>query len=187
MALRATVYKAELKLADLDRAYYADHSLTLALHPSETEQRLMLRLLAFALWAEADLSFGPGLSSEGEPDLVRTDLTGRLLWWAEVGLPDEKWLRKACGRAAQVQVLAYGGHRAELWWRQHQASLARFTNLSVCAISVDDANALATLAARAMRLECTVQEGAVWVAATHTAAHDALHIQPQWWLRAGAG
>jgi uncharacterized protein YaeQ len=163
MALRSTVYKAELSIADIDRGRYADHALTVALHPSETEERLMLRLLAFVLFADDRLAFGRGLSAEDEPDLVVRDDTGAIGLWVEVGLPDEKWVRKACGRSARVVVLAYGGHKAEVWWRQHQAALARSANLAVVSVDPEASMALARLAARAMRLSCTVQDGQVWI------------------------
>jgi len=182
MALRSTVYKAELSIADIDRGRYASHALTLALHPSETEERLMLRLLAFVLFADDALSFGRGLSAEDEPDLLRTDDTGAIELWVEVGLPDERWVRKACGRAAQVVVLAYGGHRAELWWRARETELARCTNLSVLSVAPDASAELATLASRAMAFDVTVQEGQVWFAGGQRTAT----VEPTW-LRRAAG
>lgn len=182
MAQRSTIYKAELSIADIDRGRYADHPLTIALHPSETEERMMLRLLAFVMFADDALAFGRGLSAEGEPDLARSDLTGRIELWIEVGLPDEKWVRKACGRAEQVVVLAYGGHRAELWWRQHEAALARCENLSVLSVDPAASTALARLAARTMRLDCTVQHGQVWIGA----GGDGVAVEPVW-LRRAAG
>src|SRR5258706_13884366 len=109
MALKATIFKAELSIADIDRGYYADPSLPLARHPSETDERMMVRLLAFALGAAERLEFGRGLSSEDEPDLVERDLTGAIQRWIDVGLPDERDVRKACGRARRVDVIAYGG------------------------------------------------------------------------------
>lgn len=176
MALRSTVHKAELSIADIDRGHYADHSLTLARHPSETEERLMLRLLAFVLFADEALRFGRGLSAEDEADLALADDTGALRLWIEVGLPDEKWVRKACGRADQVVVLAYGGHRAELWWAQHRGALDRFANLSVIAVDPEASAALARLADRTMRLDCTVQDGQAWI--------GGVPVTPAWWRRA---
>ena len=177
MALRSTVYKAELSIADIDRGRYADHALTIALHPSETEERMMLRVLAFALFAEDGLAFGRGLSAEDEPDLVLRDDTGLIRLWIEVGLPDEKWVRKACGRAGRVVVLAYGGHRAEVWWRQNAASLERSANLSVLAVDPEASAALARLAARTMKLSCTVQDGRAWLGD----ADGGVDVAPVWW------
>jgi uncharacterized protein YaeQ len=116
MALKATIFKAELSVADIDRGVYGDHTLTIARHPSETDERMMVRLLAFALHADERLEFGRGLSAEDEPDLVRRDLTGTLEQWIDVGLPDEREVRKACGRAREVIVYAYGGRAVPLWW-----------------------------------------------------------------------
>jgi uncharacterized protein YaeQ len=180
MALRSTIHKVDLSIADIDRGRYADHALTVARHPSETDERMMLRLLAFVLFADDALQFGRGLSAEDEPDLARSDLTGAIELWIEVGLPDEKWVRKACGRAAQVVVLAYGGHKAQLWWRQHEASLERCPNLSVLAVDPQTSGALGRLAARTMRLDCTVQDGQAWIG-TGT---DGLSVEPAWWRRA---
>ena len=125
MAPNATVYKAELQVTDMDRHYYASHDLILAQHPSETAERLMARLLAFALFADERLMFGRGLSDEDEPALWQRDYTGDIERWIELGQPDESRLRKACGRAQQVVVVNYGGHVAEVWWNKNAATLAR--------------------------------------------------------------
>lgn len=159
MAVKATVCKLELQISDIDRHYYASHSLTLAQHPSETEQRLMLRMLAFALHADERLEFGRGLSSEDEPDLWRRSLTGEIEQWIELGQPDETRLRKACGRAREVIVLGYGGRGFGLWWDKNAAALMRLDNLRVVEISAESTTALAELYARSMRLQCLIQEG----------------------------
>lgn len=163
MALKATIFKADLQVSDLDRAHYATHALTLARHPSETDERMMARLLAFALNAHERLAFGRGLSTEDEPDLWRHDLTGAIEQWIEVGLPDERRLRKASGRAAEVRVYAYGGRAAELWWSQSRAALGRLPNLRAWSLPPEGLAALTALAARTMRLACTIQDGQVWV------------------------
>lgn len=163
MAQRSTVYKAELQVADMDRGHYATHVLTIARHPSETEERMMVRLLAFALHADNALAFGRGLSTEDEPDLWLRDLTGAIQLWIDVGLPDEKWLRKACGRAPQVIAIVYGGNKAEVWWSQNAAALARLDNLQVIAIPAEAGAGLARLASRSMSLSCTIQDGQVWL------------------------
>ncbi len=161
MALKATIFKAELQIADMDRSYYADHGLTLARHPSETDERMMVRLLAFALHADEALGFGKGLCVDDEPDLWRKDLTGAIELWIDVGLPDERWLRKACGRARQVVVLAYGGRAADVWWGQNRDRLGRLANLTVLAVPAEASQALAALASRTMRLQCAIQDGHV--------------------------
>lgn len=159
MALKATIYKAELQISDMDRGYYASHALTLARHPSETEERLMVRLLAFALHADERLEFGRGLSTDDEPDLWRRSLTGEIEQWIEVGQPDEQRIRKACGRSRQVIVISYGGRGADVWWDRVSAGLARSKNLRVIDIPAAAVQALAELADRNMQLQCLIQDG----------------------------
>ena len=163
MALKATIYKAELQVADLDRNHFGDYALTIARHPSETDERLMVRLLAFALNASETLAFGRGLSTEDEADLQDLDATGSIERWIDVGLPDEKDIRRACNRARQVVVLSYGGRGAEIWWQQTAGKLAGQKNLRVLALSPADSAALTGLAQRNMRLQCTIQDGVVWL------------------------
>jgi len=164
MALRSIVYKADLQVADNDRRYYGTHSLILARHPSETDERLMVRLLAFALQADADerLVFTRGLSDVDEPALWRRDLTDAIELWIETGLPDERRLLKACGRAAEVVVYAYG-HTAESWWAGVGGKLARARNLTVYGLPAKATQELATLATRGMDLSVNVQDGTAWV------------------------
>jgi uncharacterized protein YaeQ len=167
MALKATIFKAELQIADMDRHYYHDHALTIAQHPSETDERMMVRLLAFALHADDALAFGKGLSTEDEPDLWQKDLTGAIDLWIEVGLPDEREIRKACGRARQVIIYSYGGRSADLWWEQNRGKLERAKNLSVINLPAATTLALAKLAQRTMQLQCTIQDGGIWLADNH--------------------
>jgi len=163
MALKATIHKVQLQIADMDRHYYADHALTVAQHPSETDERMMVRLLAFALNADASLAFGRGVSTEGEPDLWRKDLTDAIEVWIQLGQPDEKEIRRACARASQVILYPYSGHGAAIWWEQVAGKCATLDNLTVIDIAPASVQALATLAARSMTLNCLIQDGAVWV------------------------
>lgn len=163
MALNATIYKAALQITDTDRHYYQDHALTIARHPSETDERMMVRVLAFVRHAHEALSFGKGLSTEDEPDLWQKDLTGAIELWIDVGQPDDKSLRKACGRAQQVIVYTYGGQSVDRWWEQNRAALERAKNLTVLNLPVDASRALANLAQRDMQLHCTIQEGQIWI------------------------
>jgi uncharacterized protein YaeQ len=164
MALKSTIFKVELSIADIDRGYYRDHALTIARHPSETDERMMVRLLAFALHADDALEFGRGLSTDDEPDMWRRDLTGAVEQWIEVGLPEEREVRKACGRAREVHILAYGGRSVDLWWQGSREKLERQDRLAVSEVPVEASRALAQLAARHMRLQVTIQEGHVFVA-----------------------
>ena len=162
MAIKATVYKVHLQIADMERHYYQDHTLTLAQHPSETDERLMVRLLAFALNAHEHMEFGQGMTDDEEADLWRKDLTGAIKLWIDVGIPDEKWVRKACGRADQVVVYCYGGRIADMWFEQNSAQFKRQKNLSVINLPVESTTALAKLVQRTMNLQCTIQDGQVW-------------------------
>lgn len=159
MAPNATVYKVELQVSDMDRHYYALHNLTLAQHPSETAGRLMVRLLAFALFADERLEFGRGLSNEEEPDLWRRDYTGDIEQWIDLGQPDESRIRKAAGRAKQVVVVTYSGGGAAIWWTKNSAALARVRNLVVVDIGADTVAAMESLLERGMRLTAMIQDG----------------------------
>ncbi|MDP2809741.1 MAG: YaeQ family protein [Rhodocyclaceae bacterium] len=163
MALKSTVFKASLGVADLDRPHYGDYNLTLARHPSETDERMMMRLLAFALFADEHLEFGRGLSAEDEPALWLRDYSGEIRLWIEVGLPDERAIRKAAGRARAVVVLAYGGRTVDLWWAKEGGAMSRLDKLCVLALDAGQSAALTALAQRNMQLQCTIQDGQVWL------------------------
>jgi len=162
MALKSTVYKAELQLSDMDRNYYAAHSLTLARHPSETDERMMVRLLAFALNASENLVFARGLSDIEEPDLWLKDYTGAIQQWIEVGQPDERRLLKACGRSEQVLVYSYASN-SQIWWQGMGNRLERAKNLTVWNLPVATSQALEKMAQRSMQLQCTIQDGQLWL------------------------
>lgn len=163
MALKATIYKAELTLSDLDRDYYATESLTVALHPSETEARMMIRLMAYALNAHPDLAFTRGISSTDEPDLWQRNPDGTLEHWIELGQPDEKRLRKACGQAREVSIYCYGRQAPQAWRDSLGATLNRFDNLAVYHVDVASERELAALAHRQMRLNALIQDGQLWL------------------------
>jgi uncharacterized protein YaeQ len=166
VALPLTLAEAKcftLQLADLDRGHFSDYGLTLARHPSETDERMMIRLLAFTLYASPTLVFGRGLSIEDEADLRDIDAAGNVERWIDVGLPAEKAIRRACGRSRRVIVVSYGGRAADIWWRQNSEKLVTQPNLHVLSLSPGDSQALAGLAERSMRLQCTVQDGLIWL------------------------
>lgn len=171
MALKSTIFKADLQVADLDRGHFADYNLTIARHPSETDDRMMIRLLAFALNAGPDLSFGKGISNDDEPALWEVDAGGVIRRWIEVGQPEEDRIRKGCSRADEVIVLAYGDRSADVWWQQNADKLARFDKLRVWRLSGEETRALGALAQRSMKLSCTLQEGVVYF--------DGLELHPQ--------
>ncbi|WP_431109714.1 YaeQ family protein [Variovorax paradoxus] len=166
MALKSTIFKAALAVADIDHGYYADHALTLARHPSETDERMMIRLVALALNAyklqdvcqgDGTLAFGAGLSNVDEPDVWLRDFTGETKLWIEVGQPEDKPIIKACGKSDEVIVYCFN-HAAEIWWRGIENKLTRPQNLSVYRVPTEASQALAALAQRSMQLQATIQE-----------------------------
>lgn len=162
MALKATIYKADLQVADMDRHYYADHALTIARHPSETDERMMVRLLMLALYAQEGIAFTKGLFDVDEPEVWVKDLTGEIKLWIDIGQPDDARLRKACGRADQVVVVCYASS-CEVWWKQIESKLTRLSNLTVLQLDVETSQQLAAMAERTMQLQCMVQDGEVWI------------------------
>ena len=167
MALKATVCKVQLQIANMERHYYADHSLTLAQHPSENNERLMVRLLAFALNANETLCFTKGLSgSDDQAELWDLGLDGVIAHWIEFGQVDEKWLRKACGRARQVQLFCYGGRSVPVWWKNIEPALQRYQNLRVIDIPEVAVKEMAALVSRNMQLQCNISEGQIWLSDT---------------------
>jgi uncharacterized protein YaeQ len=167
MALKATIYKANMQIADMDRHVYGDHSATIARHPSETDERMMMRLLAFALNVPADnhqgaLDFAKSLWDTDEPDLWQKDLTGQIVHWIDVGQPDEKRLMKASPRSERVSVYSFT-HSTPIWWGGIATKVTRARNLAVWQVPAEQSQALAALAQRTMQLQVTVQDGMVWV------------------------
>ncbi len=177
MALRATIFKLELHIADMRRSYYASHTLTVARHPSETDDRMMLRVLAFALLADEGLSFTRGLSTTEEPSLWQKDLTGAILKWVELGHPDERRLLQAAGKSDEVIVLCYGGHASKVWWRGVQAGVARLKNLTVLSVDPSAARALGAYAQRNMTLHVSVDDDGVLV----SSGSDSMSMQLESW------
>ena len=162
MALKATIYKAELSIADMDRNYYDTHLLTLARHPSETDERMMVRLLAFAIHAHEHLTFTKGLFDTDEPDLWQKDLTGAIQLWIEVGQPDDKKLLKGAGRSEQVVVYSYNA-TSHIWWKGLANKVERAKNLTVVNLQSEATEQLAKMAQRTMQLQCTIQDGQIWL------------------------
>ena len=177
MAQNATIYKVELTVSDMDRHYYETHKLTIARHPSETDERLMVRLLAFALNAHARLEMTKGLSTDDEPDIWQKSLSGELDVWVALGLPSEKILRQSCGKADKVIVYPYGGRTAQVWWDKIKGGTARFANLQVVNLRDSDTADLARLASRAMKLQVNIQDGAVMA----SVGDDIVYVTPETW------
>jgi uncharacterized protein YaeQ len=177
VALKSTIYKADCQISDIDRGYYQSHNLTIALHPSETEERMMARLLAFVMNANEQLQFTKGLCADDEPDLWQKNLTGDIKLWIDMGMPDEKRIRKACNRADKVVIYSYGG-RNTVWWNQIQDKLGRFGNLSVINLPKEAADQLAPMVKRTMQLNVSIQDGQLWISDDQNTAT----IAPEVWL-----
>ena len=163
MAQKATIYKVELSISDMDRHYYETHKLTVAKHPSETDERLMIRILAFALNANEQLELTRGLSADDEPDIWIKSLSGELELWVSLGLPSEKVVRQSCGKANEVVVYCYGGRMADIWWDKIKRKTTRFNNLQVINFSEENTLELAKQASRSMRMQVNIQDGDVIV------------------------
>ena len=185
MSLKPTIFKAHLNIADIDHNHYQDHAITMARHPSETDERMMVRLAAYALQAhqlqdlcggDGKLEFGKGLSDPDEPDVLLTDFTDAKRLWVEVGQPDDKPMAKACSKADSVVVYAYD-HAADVWWQGVQGKVARLAKLQVWRIPSDLSQALAALAERSMKLQVTIQEGAITISSNL----GSVYIEPIRW------
>ena len=162
MALKATIYKADLSIADMDRNYYQEHALTIARHPSETDERVMIRVLAFALHADPALAYGKDLFDVEEPALWLKDLTGAIQTWIEVGQPEERRMMKASGRAEHVIVYSYSA-TSHIWFKQVARQIDRAKNITVINIPAETSSQLEKMAKRNMQLQCTIQDGQVWL------------------------
>ncbi|MDO6706718.1 YaeQ family protein [Photobacterium sp. 1_MG-2023] len=182
MALKATIYKAQVNVADMDRDCYLDGSFTLACHPSETLQRLMLRVLAWGLNADPELTFTKGLCETDEPDLWKKNLNDEIEIWVELGLPDEKRIRKAAQKSAQVVIYAYGDHAAPVWWQAMKSKAAQYKNVTVVFIDDEVMDSMADMVERTMQLQLTIEGEHAWL----SSASSNCTIVPQWWQRSAS-
>ena len=167
MALKATIYKANLQIADMDRDVYLDHAVTIARHPSETDERMMVRLLALALNlpssdANGTLELAKDLWDVDEPAMWHKDLTGQIQHWIEVGQPDDRRLLKAAGRADQVDVYSFGSSTSS-WWSSTANKISRAPHITAWWVEPEQSQALAGLTQRTMQLTLNIQDSLVFV------------------------
>lgn len=162
MAIKPRVFKVNLQIADMNRHYYNDHLLTIAQHPSETDERMMVRVLAFALNANDNLSFAEGITDQNQADLWERDINEHIALWINVGLPDDKLIRKASIRADNVIIYSYGGRTADIWW--NKLNISEYVNVRVINLTEQDTQALATMFSRGMKMSFTIQENEVLIA-----------------------
>jgi uncharacterized protein YaeQ len=162
MAIKSTIFKLDIQITDLNRNYYQSHQFTIARHPSETNERMFMRIVAFALNASDNLSFTKGLSTDDEPDIWEKSLSDEITLWIDLGQPDEKRIRQACGKSKSVIIYTYNQRSAEIWWSQIKSKLERFKNLSVVNLSIADTGMLEEMIDRTIELQCTIQDGQIW-------------------------
>jgi uncharacterized protein YaeQ len=174
MALKATINKAIIHLSDMDRNYYDTLNLTIAQHPSETDRRMMVRLIAFILNANEHLQFGKGVSDEDEAAIWQINYSEEIELWIELGQLDEKRIKKACNRAQQVKLYCYGSS-VQTWWKQTENKLRQFNKLSVEQFSEETTEALTALASRTMEFQCSIQDGQLWL----TSGDESLLIETE--------
>lgn len=178
MALKATIFKATLHISDVDRQLYESFPLIIARHPSETDIRMMVRLVAFAFNASDKLIFTKGLSTDDEPDLWQKNLSGEIESWIELGLPSEDRLRKACNRSHQVWVYAYGTERnMTQWWSKISNKLARFENLRIYFLPEAVTQMLPSFVKSSMNLQCTIQDGELWLSDETNSLQIIAHLE----------
>jgi uncharacterized protein YaeQ len=175
MALKSTIIKIHLSISDMDRHVYQDLSLTLAQHPSETEQRLMVRILAYVLQFQERLEFTKGLCADDEPEVWVKNYSDEIELWVELGLPEEKRIKKACNRAKHVVLYTYGENNQPIWWQKNQQKLASYQNLTVISLPYEATAQLTNMVSRAMTLTVTIQDGEIWL----SDEQNSVHVIPQ--------
>ena len=162
MALKSSVYKANVSLANLNTHYYEDIVLTMALHPSETEERLMYRLLAFLYSAHERLEVTVGLDNPDLPDIWQKNYTGDIEHWIDIGYPDEKKIKKAIGRSDLVSIFNYNSFKAKVWFGKNK-SLLENKKVQVFHLEEEIQGSLETLVQRSMALNCMIEDNHIFL------------------------
>lgn len=163
MALKATIFKADVSISDMDRHYYQDHNLTIARHPSENDQRMMLRLIAFILNAHEQLQFTRGLCDVEEPDLWQKSFADEIELWVELGQPSEQRIKKGTNQSQQMLIYSYQDNSFDEWWKKEQNKLRQKDNLSVYTVPAELADELTAVTERNMQIQATIQDGQLWL------------------------
>jgi uncharacterized protein YaeQ len=166
MALKSTIFKVNLTISDMNRNYYQDHQFTLAQHPSETDVRMLVRIVAFALNAHEHLQFTKGLGSTEEPDIWQVDLTGEIQHWIDLGQPNEKRIRQSCSKANRVSIYTYLSHinNAAHWYETVKETALRFEHLQVSYLTIADQASVEQFIGRTMTLNCMIQNDEIMLA-----------------------
>ena len=164
MALKATIFKVNLSICDLNQHYYDDLALTVAQHPSENERRMMFRIVLFALHAKEKAIFTKGLCTQDEPELWTHNLIGEIEHWIELGTPDLKRIKQACGKARKVTIYTYQERASIEWFESLKTSLERFNNLTIIHLKQANGIEIEALASRSMDLSVTIQDQEICLA-----------------------
>ncbi len=163
MAIGASIYKVNVSLSNLETHYYHDFDLTIAKHPSENESRMMYRLLAFLYSAHEDLEFTRGLSSTDEPELWQKDYSGEIIQWIELGLPESKRIKQACGKSQVVKIFTYHKNKSEEWVKKMKGDFQSHKKLPVYHLDVVENGPLEKLVEKSMKLSCIIEEQYMYI------------------------
>ena len=176
MALPSTIYRASIQLSNIDRGVYESLQATVAKHPSETDERFVARLLAWAIFHEPELTFTKGICATDEPDIWVTGPDGRVRFWVEVGLPEADRIVKASRHAERVALLACG-RALSSWSQQHLPKVAGCSNLTVVSLDQAFINTLASRLERSITWAMTITEGMVYLEADGVTHETAIRIK----------
>ncbi len=163
MALKPTIFKFKISLSDLNRNYYDTLNLTVAQHPSETAERMMVRVLAFCLNAQEHLEFTQGLSAIDQPDVWMHSFDGQLALWIDVGEPAVDRIKKATRIAKTVKVYSFNS-KSNVWWNQGEDQFNKHA-VAVYQFDWENIRALAALLQRTMDLSITITGDSAYVSA----------------------
>lgn len=159
MALSSSIYRADIDLSNLNTHQYENYNLTMAKHPSESESRMMFRLLAYLYCAHEDLAFTKGLSAQDEPEIWQKDFAGDIVQWIELGLPDLKRIRQASGKSKSVKIFTHHQSKSEDWWSKIKGSLIRNDKVEVYHLNLVEEFDLEDLVSKSMKLSCVIEDG----------------------------
>lgn len=162
MAIKPTIYKFRISLSDLNRDYYDTLNLTLAQHPSETIERMMVRVLAYCINAQEHLTFTKGLSDIDEPDLWVRTYDEQTALWIEVGELGVDRIKKSSRLANEVKIYSFNA-KSGVWWNQSQSKITQL-KASVFRFEWESIQALAELVQRTMDLSVSITGDSAYIA-----------------------
>lgn len=164
MAIKPTIYKLSIAISDFNRDYYDSVNLTVALHPSETVQRMMARIVAYCLNAQDNITFTKGLSNIEEPDIWVKTLDDQITLWIEVGEPSPERIKKSSRIAPEVKFYSFNS-KSDTWWKQSKDKVSQFKNVKFYQFDWPQIQLLATFAERSMDWSLSISGDTVYIAA----------------------